>query len=435
MSFMAKCAISIYASLTYFKISVLLIKKVNFAEQTARHAVAAAHIIHTFIKMTKEDFKDIAPFDDSEFKENMASLVKEPGFEHAVKYVLPMVDYPSFVRQLLTIESKYSFQRNIMAPFLELLAQKTTAGITMDGFEDCHRNESVTYLSNHRDIVLDASFLNLCLLREGCSTGEIALGDNLLIYDWIERLVKLNKGFIVKRNLRMLKAFEAAKQLSAYIHYCHTDKHESVWIAQREGRAKDSNDRTQESVIKMLALSGEGSVIDSLKELNIVPTTISYEYDPNDYLKATEFLCKRNNPDYVKSKNDDLLSMETGLLGFKGRIHYQVAPSINGMLDSLRDVTDKNEIFATVCAHIDRCIHRGYHIYPVNYICYDRLHHTDRFADKYTTAEVEALDRYFDTQLAKVRLKDISDDDRLYMRDMMVTMYANPLINKLKAEE
>ena len=385
--------------------------------------------------MTKEEFKDIAPFDDSEFKENMASLVKEPGFEHAVKYVLPMVDYPSFVRQLLTIDTKDAFQRNIMVPFLEMLAQKTTAGITMDGVNEDHRVNSFTYISNHRDIVLDASFLNLCLLRNDCPTGEIALGDNLLIYGWIERLVKLNKGFIVKRNLRMIKAFEAAKQLSAYIRYCHTDKHESVWIAQREGRAKDSNDRTQESVIKMLALSGGGSIIDALKELNICPTTISYEYDPNDYLKASEFLSRRRNPDFVKSQNDDLLSMETGLLGFKGRVHYQLAPSINNMLESLRGISDKIELISAICTHIDQSIHRGYYIFPVNYICYDRVNGSQQFADKYTSADVDAFDRYLDAQLAKVRLTDITDDERQFMRQMMVTMYANPLINKLKAEE
>lgn len=384
--------------------------------------------------MTKEEFKDIAPFDDSEFKEKMASLVNEPGFEHAVKYVLPMVDYPAFVRQLLTIDSKDAFQRNIMAPFLELLAQKTTAGITMDGIDDCHVKQTFTYLSNHRDIVLDASFLNLCLLRQGCPTCEIALGDNLLIYDWIERLVKLNKGFIVKRNLRMIKAFEAAKQLSAYIHYCHNEKHESVWIAQREGRAKDSNDRTQESVIKMLALAGGDNIVESLKSINIAPVTISYEYDPNDYLKALEFLCKRNNPDHVKTKSDDLLSMETGLLGNKGRIHYHVSPSINGMLDTLADITDKNVIFESVCRHIDKCIHLGYHIYPVNYICYDRVNGCRRFAGKYTAKDIETFDSYIDGQLAKVRMHDITPEDRQYMRDLMIKMYANPLINKLKAE-
>lgn len=387
-----------------------------------------------YYKMTKEEFKDIAPFDDSEFREKMASLVNEPGFEHAVKYVLPMVDYPAFVRQLLTVDTKNAFQRNTMAPFLELLAQKTTAGITADGIDGCHRQQTFTYLSNHRDIVLDASFLNLCLLRQGCPTCEIALGDNLLIYDWIERLVKLNKGFIVKRNLRMLKAFEAAKQLSAYIHYCHEHKHESVWIAQREGRAKDSNDRTQESVIKMLALAGGDNIIDTLKAINIAPTTISYEYDPNDYLKASEFLCKRNNPDHVKSKSDDLLSMETGLLGYKGHIHYHVSPSINTMLDTLAGITDKNEIFDAVCKHIDKCIHSGYRIYPINYICYDRVNNCRRFAGKYTEKDVEAFDSYIDGQLAKVRLPDVSADDMDYMRGMMLTMYANPLINKLEAD-
>lgn len=385
--------------------------------------------------MVKEEFKDIAPFDDSEFKENMASLVTEPGFEHAVKYAMPMVDYPTFAQQLTTIESKYEFQRKIMLPFLDMLAQRTTSGITMDGVDESHRKETFTYISNHRDIVLDASFLNLCMLKNDCPTGEIALGDNLLIYEWIERLVKLNKGLIVKRNLPMLKAFKAAKQLSAYIRYCHTDKNVSVWIAQREGRAKDSNDVTQESVIKMLALSGGDAIIDTLMTLNICPTTISYEYDPTDYLKATEFLCKRRNPDYVKSQHDDLLNMETGLLGFKGRVHYQLSPSINGMLQTLTGVTDKIELFSTICGYIDKCIHRGYCIFPVNYICYDRLNGTDRFANKYSQSDVEAFDKYLDEQLAKVRLDDVNDEEREYMRNMMVTMYANPLINKLIAEE
>ncbi|MBD5228478.1 MAG: acyltransferase [Bacteroidales bacterium] len=385
--------------------------------------------------MTKEDFKDIAPFEDSEFKENMAQLVKEPGFEYAVKYVMPKVDYEQFVNQLLSLDTKDSFHSKVMSPFLEMLAEKTTAGITADGLEECLAFGTATYISNHRDIVLDATFLNLCLLRNGCRTGEIALGDNLLIFDWIERLVKLNKGFIVKRNLRLTKAFEAAKQLSAYIHYCHSDKHESVWIAQREGRAKDSNDRTQEAVIKMLALTGGDSVIDSLKAINIAPTTISYEYDPNDYLKATEFLSKRRDPEFVKCKNDDLLSMETGLLGFKGRIHYHVSRPINDTLETLRHITDKNELFSTICAHIDNLIHRGYYIFPINYICYDRLNGTSQFADRYTPEEVEAVDRYFKGQLEKVRLENITDEEYKFMLDLMVTMYANPLINKLKAEQ
>lgn len=383
--------------------------------------------------MTKEEFKDISPIDDKDFKATMANLVEEPGFQHAVKYVLPMVDYPAFVKQLMTLDSKDAFQRNVMIPFLEMLGSKTATSLSMDGVENCSPDGQYTYISNHRDIVLDASFLYVLLMRNGFRTGEIALGDNLLIYEWIERLVKLNKGFIVKRNLRKIEAFQAAKHLSAYIHYCINEKHESVWIAQREGRAKDSNDRTQESVIKMLALANPDNIIDSLLELNITPVTISYEYDPTDYLKATEFLQKRNNPDYVKAQIDDLRSMETGLLGQKGRINYRINPSINHVIESLRGCNDKILIFSTICAAIDRQIHIGYHMYPSNYISYDRLHACHRFSYKYTPKEAADFDRYIETQLAKVRLENLTDDDIQYMRHMMLVMYANPLINKLVA--
>ena len=202
------------------------------------------------------DFSDIAPFDDSQFQEKMALLVKEPGFEHAVRYVMPNVNYDDFVKELMSISDKESFQTKIMWPFLEMLAKKTSAGITIGGLENINADMAYTFITNHRDIVLDASFLNLCFLRNGIHTSEVAIGNNLLIYEWITDLVKLNKSFIVKRNLRITQALEAARHLSAYIHYAINHKHESVWIAQREGRAKDSNDLTQESLIKMLALDG-----------------------------------------------------------------------------------------------------------------------------------------------------------------------------------
>lgn len=167
-------------------------------------------------------------------------------------------------------------------------------------------NKAYTFITNHRDIVLDASFLNLGFIREGKPTSEVAIGDNLLIYDWITDLVKLNGSFIVKRNVGITSALEAARQLSGYIHHAVKDKKESIWIAQREGRAKDSDDRTQESVIKMLALGGNGSFINNLASLNITPVAISYEYDPNDYLKAREFLLRHRDPSFRKSQHDDL---------------------------------------------------------------------------------------------------------------------------------
>lgn len=379
------------------------------------------------------DFSDIEPYSDKEFKENMTRLVTEPGFEHAVKYVMPDVDFQEFTKQLCEVPDNETFQREVMLPFLHMLALKTTTGLTIGGLENISKDGSYTFMSNHRDIVLDASFLNYCFLTHGIPTSEVAIGNNLLIMDWITDLVKLNKSFIVKRNLKLVKALEAAHQLSAYIHYAILDKHQSVWIAQREGRAKDSNDRTQEALVKMLALEGGGSAIENLKSINIVPVSISYEYDPNDYLKATEFLLRRLDPDFKKSQHDDLLSMETGLLQPKGHVHFELGKCIDSELESLSPDIEKNELLKRICGLIDCNIHLGYKIYPINYIAYDRLHKTSRFKDCYTQIQADDFLEYIEKQLDKVRLHDVSELDREYMREMMFVMYSNPLKNKLMA--
>lgn len=381
------------------------------------------------------DFSDIAPFDDSEFAAKMASLVKEPGFEHAVKYAMPQVDYPEFVGTLLSIKDKETFQRQIMWPFLEMLCRQTTSGITVGGLENMAADKAYTFITNHRDIVLDASFLNLCLLRAGFKTSEVAIGDNLLIYDWITDLVKLNKSFIVRRGLRLTKAYEASRHLSAYIHHAIMDKHQSVWIAQREGRAKDSNDLTQEAVVKMLGIAGGGTLVENIADLNILPVAISYEYDPNDFLKAREFLLRRLDPDYRKSPHDDLLSMETGLLRFKGRVHFELGECIDNSLADISPATDRVEAARQICQIIDAEIHRGYRIYPINYIAFDLVHHSESslYAEQYTVQEMADFEAYIEGQLDKVTIPgtEISSLDRDFMRAMMLNMYANPLKNKL----
>lgn len=294
-----------------------------------------------------KEFDDIRPFYDSEFHDKMKVLVTEPGFEHAVRYVLRDINYELFCQELLTIDNKKDFQLLVMRSFLEGLTQKTTKGLTGNNLDVLDKAKSYTFMSNHRDIVLDASLLNLLLIRNGIKTSEIAIGNNLLIYDWISDLVRLNKSFIVKRDVGVRQMLDAARQLSGYIHFAITKKNESVWIAQREGRSKDSDDRTQESLIKMLGISGEGDLINNLKEINIVPVSISYEYDPCDYLKAHEFLLKRDNPDFKKSQRDDLHSMEIGLLGFKGRVHFQISPCINDELDKLSAIDENRNYWPT----------------------------------------------------------------------------------------
>ena len=378
------------------------------------------------------DFSDIAPIDDDVFSAKMAALVNEPGFEHAVRFVMPDVDYQEFRKTLLSIPDKNQFQNKIMWPILEMLCERTTSGITCSGLGNISPEGAYTFVTNHRDIVLDASFLNLCFLRSGIPTSEVGIGDNLLIYDWITDLVRLNRSFIVKRNLRLSKALESAKKLSAYIHHAISDKHRSVWIAQREGRAKDSNDMTQEAVVKMLALGGEGGFVSSIESLNIVPVSISYEYDPNDYLKAREFLLKKLDPEFKKSQRDDLFSMETGMLQQKGRIHFAIGSCINAQIDDSLRALDKHEAVKRVCHMIDCSIHEGYQLYPINYIAYDMLHNVDTYSSQYTSQQKAEYEEYLESQLDKVNIPgtEISALDRNFMREMMLTMYSNPLINK-----
>ena len=365
-----------------------------------------------------KEFDDIRPFYDSEFHDKMKVLVTEPGFEHAVRYVLRDINYELFCQELLTIDNKKDFQLLVMRSFLEGLTQKTTKGLTGNNLDVLDKAKSYTFMSNHRDIVLDASLLNLLLIRNGIKTSEIAIGNNLLIYDWISDLVRLNKSFIVKRDVGVRQMLDAARQLSGYIHFAITKKNESVWIAQREGRSKDSDDRTQESLIKMLGISGEGDLINNLKEINIVPVSISYEYDPCDYLKAHEFLLKRDNPDFKKSQRDDLHSME-------------ISPCINDELDKLSAIDEKSELLANILKVIDKAIHTNYKIYPGNYIAYDILDGQKRFADRYTNKDQTTFANYLNSQLAKI--PDVTSKDKDFLKERILSMYANPLKNQLIA--
>lgn len=379
------------------------------------------------------DFTDIAPYDESQFKGAIAKMVSEPGFEHAIRWILPDTDYPKFVELLTSCNNKHEFQTRVMANFLNQLEQKTTAGVTASGVENVERDKCYTFITNHRDIVLDASFINLIFLRNGMKTSEVAIGDNLLIYEWITHLVKLNGSFIVKRNLPTRQALDSARQLSAYIHHAINTKHESIWIAQRQGRAKDSSDHTQESVLKMLALDGGGTFAENLAAINIFPAAISYEFDPNDYLKAREYLLRHRDPEFKKSQHDDLFSMETGLMQYKGRVHISFANCITPLVSAIPQNTDKQEIVHQVCHHIDCGIHSGYKIYPINYVAYDRAFETDMYKERYSDEEARKVEEYIECQLDKVDIPDVSSQERSLMRTYMYMMYANPLRNKLLA--
>lgn len=380
--------------------------------------------------MNPTAFDDIRPYHDEELPAVYEELIADPAFQKAVSSIMPGVPFEAIAQKMRSCRTKLEFQKAFCYGLLWNIVKECASGLTIDHSTLPDKEKPYTYISNHRDIILDSGFLSILLLDLGMSTVEIAIGDNLLIYPWIKKVVRINKSFIVQRALTMRQMLEASALMSNYMHYTIRDKKQSIWIAQREGRAKDSNDRTQDSVLKMLAMGGEGSVLERLAEMNIAPLSLSYEYDPCDYLKAQEFQLKRDIEGYKKSTQDDLLNMKTGLFGFKGRVHFQVAELINDDLLKLDASLPKTELFACVSALIDRKIHANYRLYPGNYVACDLLDGTTTFAGNYSAEEKQTFEDYIAGQLDKI---SIPNKDVEFLREKLLVMYANPVINYLAA--
>jgi len=375
-------------------------------------------------------FDYIAPVYDHEVKQTIQELLVDPGFQHAVKYIIPDIDWEKFSEEMSRYNSKEDFQTGLVYQIIWALGLKVTNGLQSEGWDIIDKSVEHVFISNHRDIALDAGFLNILRHAHGLPTTEIAIGDNLLIHPWIKNLVRLNKSFIVQRGVSLRQKLVVSKELSEYIHYAIADKKESVWIAQREGRAKDSDDRTQDSLLKMLAMAPDReSFINNLKELNIIPLSISYEYDPCDYLKAKEFQQKRDNPDFKKTQRDDLLNMEIGILGYKGNVMFRFGNCINDELEKITE-PDKRLQPNIVADIIDKEIHRNYEIYPCNYIAHDLLNEEKRFADKYTDKQAADFKEYLKKQITKIDLDYIDFD---FVWNKMLIMYSNVLKNHLIA--
>lgn len=390
-----------------------------------------------------KEFDEIRPYEAGEMKQAFEDLINDRQFSLVLKGFAPWL--PKGVRNGLLrlaftgIKTPLDFQKRFMKPVVKWIIRKHTDGCTFDDANLECRNSKLdkryTFVSNHRDIVLDSAFLDVLLVDAGHpTTVEIGIGDNLLIYPWIKRLVRMNKAFTVRRGLTAHEMMRSSQLMSRYIHYAVTQKKENIWIAQREGRAKDSSDQTQDAVLKMLAMGGD------LRELNIVPLTISYEFDPCDYLKAQEMQQKRDDPSFKKSRQDDLDNMKTGIFGYKGRVHYHCAAPINTWIDELGD-QPKKEFYETLSHRIDKELHQHYRLYPCNYIALDmliqngelKIENSDmsQLSEHYTAADVERFEKYLAGQLAKIA---IPNKDEAFLRERMLTMYANPLRNYLRVK-
>lgn len=378
------------------------------------------------------NYDSIRSYNPEELQDAYSRLLAEPMFQQVAGFVLPNVPLQVVEQEMRSCKTNLDFQKKFCYTFLQNLLAKASDGMNND-LSAVDTSKRYTFISNHRDIVLDSAFLSKVLIDAGFpTTCEIAIGDNLLAWPWIEDLVRIIKAFIVRRGLSLREQLMASKQLASYMHYVISEKNDNLWIAQREGRAKDSDDRTQPAILKMIAMAGEGDAIDRLKEMHISPLCISYEYDPCDILKAQEFQLKRDNPEWKKSKADDVNSMKTGILGYKGHVVYRATKCIDDFLESLREAP-KTEVFDLIAAQMDKQIHSAYELFSVNYVALDRLNGTrEYFNNGYTEEEEQKVDGYFKMQMQKVV---IPNPDTEFLMNSMLTMYANPLRNYLASKE
>ena len=302
-------------------------------------------------------------------------------------------------------------------PVLKWFEHKTTTSVKLAYLGDRKQIEQdikhgACFLTNHRDICMDSAWLSMLLRMRYFIRPYIGIGNNLFAKWWIEPVVRFLRCFVVIRNGSLHEQVENAKTLSHYINDLRR-RGKSIWLAQREGRAKDSNDLTQPGVLKMLTFDAP-DFFEAVRALNICPVSITYEYDPCDYLKAREMQQRRDNPRWRKTKADDLRSMQTGINGFKGRVTYRLTPSINHALEQLLQEQpeakqlNRNEQIQLVCNLIDRQIHAGYEIYPHD----------------------AAFDKYIDSRLALIKL---SNKDEAFLREKLYEMYNNPIKNYEKS--
>jgi 1-acyl-sn-glycerol-3-phosphate acyltransferase len=378
-----------------------------------------------FQKRTVQDFDDIRPYRDEEIPGMMIKLLDDPIFTKVLRKMFRDEDkcreIEDAMRLTTTVES---FQRRFMVPFLDNIIETSTQGLFLGGLENLKKRGSYLFISNHRDIVLDSALLNVEMYKYGYTPTEIAMGSNLLISPWIEVISRVNRSFIVKRNIPVKQMLESSKKLSAYIRNCVKNNGDSIWIAQREGRAKDGFDQTQPSLLKMLNMSNRKGFVGGFRELKIVPMAISYEIEPCGNEKVAELLKRQADTDYQKTELADMLSMASGLKNQKGRIQIQFgAPIDRSVLKKIALEAHTNERLKRLAEHIDHQIYRNYRLYPNNYIAYDAFYKCKKYADQYTLEEKEVF-----FELTHQRLK-LVNEDRAEAMELWLKMYSTPVAN------
>lgn len=372
-------------------------------------------------------FDAIRPYYDAEVNQAILSAINHPMMKALMNFAYENEDDSVWKEQLKRTHSIRDFQINFAYKAVKKVLEKSSDGLSTSGFEKLEPNTSYLFISNHRDIILDTSLLNVCLHEHGLVMTASAIGDNLVKKDFLKTLSKLNRNFLVQRGLPPRELLESSKLMSEYIGQLLLRENRSVWIAQREGRTKDGNDATHSGVLKMLAMaSDEANMLDYFKKLKIVPVSISYEYDPTDALKMPQLMAEANAEKYIKDKNEDFITLLSGIIGQKKRIHIHVGEVLSSEIDAIaREFDNSNKQIQALAQVLDDAILQTYKLWPTNYIAYDLLFKTEQFKAFYTENEKSLFER---------RLEMRIDETNPQMVESFLAMYANPVVNKMKYE-
>lgn len=376
--------------------------------------------------MQQKTFR-LTPFTDEEVPAAVQELFNHSGFLKGMETFVSKPFYNYILKAKDNIKTIDELQQRLIVPFIELVERISITNLSVSGLDGLMPNEKYLFISNHRDIVLDSAFLNVVLYRNGRKTSQIAIGDNLMAHPISELMFRLNKSFVVKRSGTMRELYHASVELSKYIQHLISYNKEAVWLAQRQGRAKDGNDETQEGLIKMLSLGAEKPLKEHFQALKIVPVAITYEYDPCAVQKTQEFLNKRANPDYKKSFREDLQYILQGIRGAKGRVHFHFGKPLNDQLEILDDGDNDKQRLNTIREMVDKTIHQNYQLHPVNYIAYDLLHESQKYQSFYTEKEWHYHNFFFNRQIRQLKTEEMEEG-----REYLLGIYANPVINGRK---
>ena len=367
-----------------------------------------------------DPFIAIRHYSEKEAIEAIHRVFNNEDFLQTLKAFEPNICVDGLRKRYKEYKSIYDFQIDLAKDFVQYFIEKTTAGVTFSGLENIDKNKSYLYLANHRDIVFDTAILQYYFFLNQYPTSKIAIGDNLLSTSLLTEIGKINKMIVVKRAVSIREKLMNYKLLSDYLRHSILVERDSVWIAQRNGRTKDGIDKTQHGLVKMFTMSDAKNIIKTLKELNIVPVTISYEYESCDHLKARE-LALSENQNYVKKEGEDFESIKQGLFGQKGKINLVIGKPLNETLDTFPKDLNHKELIEEVCLLADQQIYSNYKLYPNNYIAYDLLEKSQRFSNQYSEEEKTVFLNYLDKQSL---VKDVSKDKMLLY---LLQIYANPV--------